>query len=158
MANRFALKSGTLSFGGTTYDTSTIIILPPETRDAVEVTANSDTTKQYIKGAVKNLDEITLTIYQKASGNITVDAAPAALSVSGNLEDGVTTPDPEVSLSIPRAIVTKVSPPYIEATGDRKAVYDVTFQPDGSAAAAQSTQGTQGDTNTQGDANTQGNG
>jgi hypothetical protein len=44
-------------------------------------------------------------------------------------------------LNIPRAIVTKVSPPYIEATGDRKLVYDVTFRPDGSTAAAQTTQG-----------------
>lgn len=139
MGNRFALKDATLAFGTATFDTSTIIILPPETREAVDVTANSDTTSKHIKGALKNLDEITLTIYQKASGNITVDDAPAALSVTGNLEDGVTTPDPAVSLSIPRAIVTKVSPPYIEATGDRKAVYDVTFQPDGSTA--QSTQG-----------------
>ena len=141
MANRFALKSGTLTFGSATYDTFTIIVLPPQTREAVDVTANSDDVHQYIKGALKNNDEITLTIYQKSSGNITVDDAPAALAVSGTLEDGVTTPDPTVSLSIPRAIVTKVSPPYIEATGDRKLVYDVTFQPDGSAAAAQTTQG-----------------
>jgi hypothetical protein len=134
MGNRFALKNATLTFGGATYDTSTIVILPPETREAVDVTANSDDVHQYIKGALKNHDEITLTIYQKASGNITVDDAPAALSVSGNLEDGVTTPEPDVNLSFPRVIVTKVSPPYIESTGDRKAVYDVTFQPDGSTA------------------------
>ena len=107
----------------------------------MDVTANSDDVHQYIKGALKNNDEITLTIYQKSSGNITVDDAPAALAVAGTIEDGVTTPDPTVSLNIPRAIVTKVSPPYIEATGDRKLVYDVTFQPDGSAAAAQTTQG-----------------
>lgn len=141
MANRFALKNATLTFGTATYDTSTIIVLPPQTREAVDVTANSDDVHQYIKGALKNNDEITLTIYQKSSGNITVDDAPAALAVAGNIEDGVTTPDPTVSLNIPRAIVTKVSPPYIEATGDRKLVYDVTFQPDGSAAAAQTTQG-----------------
>lgn len=141
MGNRFALKNATLTFGSVTYDTSTIVVLPPQTREAVDVTANSDDVHQYIKGALKNNDEITLTIYQKSSGNITVDDAPAALAVAGTLEDGVTTPDPTVSLNIPRAIVTKVSPPYIEATGNRKLVYDVTFQPDGSAAAAQTTQG-----------------
>ena len=141
MTNRFALKNATLTFGSATYDTSTIIVLPPQTREAVDVTANSDDVHQYIKGALKNNDEITLTIYQKSSGNITVDDAPAALAVAGTIEDGVTTPDPTVSLNIPRAIVTKVSPPYIEATGDRKLVYDVTFQPDGSAAATQTTQG-----------------
>lgn len=159
MGNRFALKNATLTFGTTTYDTSTIILLPPETREAVDVTANSDETRQFIKGALKTPDEITLTLYQKSSGNITTDAAPAALAVSGSLEDGVTTPDPTVSLNIPRAIVTKVSPPYIEATGDRKVVYDVTFQPDGSAAAAQTTPAAQtanGET-TQGET-TQGNG
>ncbi|MBQ2437939.1 MAG: hypothetical protein II265_07620 [Clostridia bacterium] len=141
MANRFALKNATLTFGTATFDTATIIVLPPQTREAVDVTANSDDVHQYIKGALKDNDEITLTIYQKSSGNITVDDAPAALAVAGTLEDGVTTPDPTINLNIPRAIVTKVSPPYIEATGDRKAVYDVTFRPDGSTAAAQTTQG-----------------
>ena len=141
MANRFALKNATLAFGTATFDTATIIVLPPQTREAVDVTANSDDVHQYIKGALKDNDEITLTIYQKPSGNITVDDAPAALAVAGTLEDGVTTPDPTINLNIPRAIVTKVSPPYIEATGDRKAVYDVTFRPDGSTAAAQTTQG-----------------
>ena len=141
MGNRFALKNATLTFGTATFDTATIIVLPPQTREAVDVTANSDDVHQYIKGALKDNDEITLTIYQKPSGNITVDDAPAALAVAGTLEDGVTTPDPTINLNIPRAIVTKVSPPYIEATGDRKAVYDVTFRPDGSTAAAQTTQG-----------------
>ena len=141
MGNRFALKNATLTFGTATFDTATIIVLPPQTREAVDVTANSDDVHQYIKGALKDNDEITLTIYQKSSGNITVDDAPAALAVAGTLEDGVTTPDPTINLNIPRAIVTKVSPPYLEATSDRKAVYDVTFRPDGSTAAAQTTQG-----------------
>lgn len=141
MGNRFALKSGTLTFGSATYDAASIIVLPPETREAVDVTATSDDVHQYIKGAVKNNDEITLTLYMKASGNLSVDATPAAFAVAGVLEDGITTPDPTIALSFNRAIITKVSPPYLEATGDRKAVYDVTFQPDGSTAAAQTTQG-----------------
>ena len=140
MANRFALKSGTLKYGNTVYDAASISVLPSETRDAVDVTATSDDVRQYIKGAVKNYDEITLTLYMKPSGNLSVDATPAAFKVDGVLEDGITTPDPNVSMDFNRAIITKVSPPYLEATGDRKAVYDVTFQPDGSVAA-QSTQG-----------------
>lgn len=135
MGNRFALKNGTLTFGDTVYDATAIIVLPPETREAVDVTATSDTVRQYIKGAVKNFDEITLALYMKVSGNITTDATPAAFEVKGALEDGITTPDPTISLDFNRAIVTKVSPPYLEATSDRKAVYDVTFQPDGSTAA-----------------------
>ena len=149
MAERFALKSGTLKFGNVVYDAASINLLPPETREAVDVTATSDTVHQYIKGALKNYDEITLTLYMKASGNLTTDAAPAAFDVDGVLEDGITTPDPTISLAFNRAIITKVSPPYLEATSDRKAVYDVTFQPDGSTAAAQTTQGTtQGTTQT----------
>lgn len=135
MGNRFALKSGTLTFGDTAYDAASIIVLPPETREAVDVTATSDEVHQYIKGALKNNDEITLTLYMKASGNLSTDAAPAAFAVAGVLEDGITTPDPTISLNFNRAIITKVSPPYLEATSDRKAVYDVTFQPDGSTAA-----------------------
>ncbi len=135
MGNRFALKSGTLKFGNTVYDAASIIALPPETREAVDVTATSDTVHQYIKGALKNNDEITLTLYMKASGNLNVDMDPAALEFDGVLEDGITTPDPTVSVDFNRAIITKVSPPYLEATSDRKAVYDVTFQPDGSVAA-----------------------
>ena len=138
MGNRFALKSGTLKFGNAVYDAASIIALPPETREAVDVTATSDTVHQYIKGALKNNDEITLTLYQKPSGNLTVDADPAALEFDGVLEDGITTPDPTVSVAFNRAIVTKVSPPYLEATGDRKAVYDATLQPDGSVAAGNS--------------------
>ena len=136
MGNRFALKSGTLTFGTTTYDAASITILPPETQEAVDVTATSDTVRQYIKGAVKNFDEITLTLYVKASGNLSVDATPAAFAVAGVLEDGITTPDPTISLSFNRAIVTKVAPSQIQAISDRKALYDVTFRPDGSVAAA----------------------
>lgn len=135
MANRFALKSGTLTFGSAMYDAASITLLPHETREAVDVTATSDTVRQHIKGALKTLDEITLTLYMKSTGNITTDATPAAFAVAGVLEDGITTPDPTISLNFNCAIVTKVSPPYIEATGDRKAVYDVSFQPDGSVAA-----------------------
>ena len=62
MANRFALKSGTLRFGTAIYDAASIIVLPPETREAVDVTATSDEVHQYIKGALKNNDEITLTL------------------------------------------------------------------------------------------------
>ena len=144
MGNKFALKRGTLKYGNTLYDAASISILPHETQEAVDVTAVSDTVHQYIKGAVKNFDEITLTLYMKPSGNLTVDMAPAAFLVEGTLEDGITTPDPTITLPFNRAIITKVSPPYLEATSDRKAVYDVSFQPDGSAA--QSTQSTQSNT------------
>ena len=133
MANRYAAKSAVLTFGGATYDMATGPAMVGEVKEAVETTALSDQIKQYIPGAVKEQSEFTCTIYQKGSGDITVDAAPAALSIAVTLENGGT--DVTATVSYGKAIVTNVSPASIDASGDRKATYDVTFRPDGSAAS-----------------------
>ena len=132
MANRYAIKSATLTFGGTAYPMASGVAGKSETRDAVEVTALSDQVKQFIKGALKETDEFTVTLYQ-GDDDLTVDDAPAALSIAVVLEDGTTT-DETVSVAIAKAIVTKVAYPSQDASGDRKATYDVTFRPDGSAS------------------------
>lgn len=133
MANRYAVKSAVLTFGGSQYDMATGPAMKGETKEAVDTTALSDQVKQFITGAVKEVDEFTVTLYQKGSGDITVDATPAALSIAVTLENGGT--DVTTSVSYAKAIVTKVAPANIEASSDRKAVYDVTFRPDGSVAA-----------------------
>ena len=133
MANRYAVKSATLTFGGTAYDMASGPAMKGETKDAVETTALSDQIKQFISGALKEVDEFTVTLYQKGTGDITVDADPAALTISVTLENGVE--DVTASVAYSKAIVTKVSPPSIDASSDRKAVYDVTFRPDGSTGA-----------------------
>lgn len=133
MANRYAVKSATLTFGGTAYDMASGPAMKGETKDAVETTALSDQIKQFISGALKEVDEFTVTLYQKGTGDITVDADPAALTISVTLENGVE--DATASVAYSKAIVTKVSPPSIDASSDRKAVYDVTFRPDGSTGA-----------------------
>lgn len=133
MANRYAVKSIVLTFGGATYDAATLPAMKAETKEAVETTATSDGVKQFIPGALKEIDEFTVTLYQKGSGDITPDASPAALTLAVTLENGGT--DVTASVSYNKAIVTKVTPPSIDASGDRKATYDVTFRPDGSEAA-----------------------
>lgn len=133
MANRYAVKSATLNFGGTAYDMASGPAMKGETKDAVETTALSDQIKQFITGALKEVDEFTIQLYQKGTGDITVDADPAALTISVTLENGVE--DVTASVAYSKAIVTKVSPPSIDASSDRKAVYDVTFRPDGSTGA-----------------------
>lgn len=133
MAQRYAVKSAVLTFGGTTYDMATGPAMKAETKDEVETTALSDQIKQFIPGAVKETDSFTVTVFQKGTGDITVDAAPAALSIAVTLENGDA--DVSATVSYAKAIVTKVAPPNIDASGDRKATYDVTFRPDGSAAA-----------------------
>lgn len=133
MANRYAVKSATLTFGGTSYDMASGPAMKGETKDSVETTALSDQIKQFISGALKEVDEFTVTLYQKGTGDITVDADPAALTISVTLENGVD--DVTSSVAYSKAIVTKVSPPSIDASSDRKAVYDVTFRPDGSTGA-----------------------
>lgn len=133
MANRYAVKSAVLTFGGETYDMATGPAMKAETKEAVDTTALSDSVKQFITGALKEIDEFTVTLYQKGSGDITVDAAPAALSIAVTLENGGT--DVTANVAYAKAIVTKVAPPSLDASSDRKAVYDVTFRPDGSTGA-----------------------
>ena len=129
---RYAVKTATLTFNSVTYDMASGPAMKAETKDAVETTALSDQVKQFITGALKEVDEFTVSLYQKGSGDITVDAAPAALTISVTLENGVA--DATASVAYAKCIVTKVSAPSIDASGDRKATYDVTFRPDGSAS------------------------
>lgn len=131
---RFGVKSATLTFNSNTYDVASMPTDEGFTRDAIDVTALSDNVKQFIQGALVELDEFTVTLYRKASGNIDKSTAPAALSIAVTLENGIDS-DATATVSFNRCIVTKVSPPSIDASGDRKATYDVTFRPDGTSAA-----------------------
>ena len=130
--NRWGIKSATLTFGGTAYDMASGIAGKSETRDALEVTALSDQVKQFIVGALKEIDEFTLTLFQGTS-DITIDTEPAAASLSVTLENGIDE-DATVTASFNRLIVTKVAYPTQDASGERKATYDVTFRPDGATA------------------------
>lgn len=131
---RYGVKTATLTFGSNTYDVASMPTDEGFTRDAIDVTALADTFKQFIQGAVIELDEFTVTLYKKATGNIDKSTAPGALSISVTLENGVDS-DATATVSFNRCLVTKVSPPSIDASSDRKAVYDVTFRPDGTTAA-----------------------
>lgn len=130
MANRYAIKSATLTFGGTTYPMASGVAGKSETKDAVEVTALSDSVKQFIAGALKETDEFTVTLFQADTGDISVDDTPAALSIAVVLEDGSGT-DKNATVSYAKAIVTKVAYASQDASGDRKGTYDVTFRPTG---------------------------
>lgn len=138
MANRYAVKSAVLTFGSTTYDMASGPVMKAETKEAVETTALSDNVKQFITGALKESDEFTVTLYQRGAGDLTVDTAAAALSIAVTLEDGVNA-DVTATVSYNKAIITKVAPASIDASGDRKATYDVTFKPDGSTASGVNT-------------------
>lgn len=106
-----------------------------QTREALEVTSLADTKRCYIPGALIEDDEITLTLVDEGEGMPTVSDTPAALEITATISDGVNT-DKTATVKYAKAIVTKVSPPSQDATGDRKATVDVTFRPDGSEAAA----------------------
>lgn len=129
--NRWGVKSATLTFGGATYEMEVGKAGQDENRPSIDVTALNDNVKRFIKGALKELGTIPVTLYQKASGNITSDASPAALTLSITLENGIDA-DQTVSVTINRAIVEDVKYPDEDATGDRKATYTVEFRPDGS--------------------------
>lgn len=136
MGSRYAVKSSTLKFNGKTFDMETGPAMKAETKEAVEVTALSDSVKRFIPGALKEIDEFTVPIYMNGSQDITVDDAPAALEIEVTLENGESEDVGGIKVSYPKAIVTKVAPAQIQASSDRKALYDVTFRPDGTAATA----------------------
>lgn len=129
--SRYAVKSATLTYGSDTFDMASGPAAVGETCEAVDVTALSDSVKQFIKGALTEKDEFTVTLYQKGSGDLTTATATGALTITVTLENGSGT-DATATVSYARALITKISPPSIDASGDRKATYDVTFRPDGS--------------------------
>lgn len=130
---RWGVKSASLTFGGASYEMASGPAGKSETKDAIEVTALSDSVKRFITGALKETDEFTVTLYQKSTGDLTVDSTPAALAIAVTLENGIDS-DATATVSIAKAIVTKVDYPGQDASGDRKGTYDVTFRPDGSTA------------------------
>lgn len=131
---RYHVKSATLKFGEATFEMASGPAAKGETRDAVEVTSLADTVKKFIPGAVKELDEFTVTLFDKGSGMPTVDDKPAKLELSVTLSDGENA-DVSAKVEYLKAIVTKVAPPSQDATGDRKATVDVTFKPNGEVGA-----------------------
>lgn len=131
---RWGVKSATLTFNSASYEMANGPAGQSETKEAIEVTGLTDQVKRFIKGALKEVDEFTVTLYQKSTGDLTVDTAPAALALAVTLENGIDS-DATVSVAIAKAIITKVAYPNQYASGDRKATYDVTFRPDGSVAA-----------------------
>ena len=132
--NRWGVKSATLEYGGTTYDMASGPAGKSETRDAIDVTALSENTKHFITGALKEVDEFTVTLFQGTS-DITVDTAPASAMLSVVLENGVDS-DTSISVKFNNLIVTKAAYPSVDASGDRKGTYDVTFRPDGTPLSA----------------------
>ena len=133
--NRYHVKSSKLTFGETVFDMATGPAAKGETKEAVDVTALTDVIKQFIPGAVKEVDEFTVSLYDKGSGMPTVDAAPAQLKLEVALDNGQVSQPVTATVTYNKAIVTKVTPPNHDASGDRKATIDVTFKPDGSVAA-----------------------
>ena len=132
--NRWGVKSATLEYGGTKYDMASGPAGKSETREAIDVTALSENTKHFITGALKEVDEFTVTLFQGTS-DITVDTAPASAMLSVVLENGVDS-DTSISVGFNKLIVTKVAYPAQDASGDRKGTYDVTFRPDGTSLSA----------------------
>lgn len=131
---RYHVKSATLKFGEETFEMANGPAAKGETREAVDVTSLADTVKKFIPGAVKELDEFTVTMFDKGSGMPSVDDKPAKLEISVTLSDGENA-DVSAKVEYLKAIVTKVAPPSQDATGDRKATVDVTFKPNGEVGA-----------------------
>ena len=135
MGTRYHVKTAILTFGSNTFEMATGPAAKGQSREPTEVTALSDTKKQFIPGALTEDDEFTVSLYDKGSSMPAVGDAPAALTIVAKLSNGVDA-DVTETISYNKAIVSKVAPPNHDGNGDRKATVDVTFRPDGSEAAA----------------------
>jgi len=90
--------------------------------------------KHFIKGSLKEISEFTLTLYQGANDlTVDMDGAPAAFAVT--LEN-VIDADITATVEFNRLLITNVTYPNQDASGDRKGTYDVTFRPDGTEVEA----------------------
>ena len=134
MGTRYHVKSATLTFGSSTFEMASGPAAKSQTKEAVEVTALADSVKQFIPGALVENDEVEVELYDKGSSMPAVGDTPEALTITVKLSNGVDA-DVTETVSYNKAIVTKVSAPSQDASGDRKATVSVTFRPDGSAAA-----------------------
>ena len=137
MGSRYHLKTATMTFGQASYEMEVGPGAKGQTREATEVTSLADTFKQFIPGALTEDDELTVTIYDKGPENRPKTSdAPAALAFVVKLSNGEDA-DVSADFSYVKAIVTKVSPPSQQGSGDRKATIDVTFRPTGEQPAAE---------------------
>lgn len=142
MGTRYHVKTATVTFGSTSYEMATGPAAPGWTREPTDVTALGDTHKQFIPGALIEDDEITVTIYDKGPNNRPKKTdVPAALAFVVKLSNGEDS-DVNADFTIPKAIITKVSPPSQDGGGDRRATLDVTFRPNGEQPAASSNSST----------------
>ena len=127
--NRWAVKSAIFTYNGVAYDMASAPAGKSETKEAIDVTALSEQVKHFIKGSLKEVSEFTLTLYQGAN-DLTVDTAGATAYISVTLENGISE-DITTNVAFNRLLITNVSYPNQDASGDRKGTYDVTFRPDG---------------------------
>lgn len=132
---RYHVKSATMKIGSNTFEMANGPAAKSQTREAVEVTALSDSVKQFIPGALVEEDEVTVTIYDPGTGRPSVTDEAAKIEFSVTLSNGKS-PDVTAAFSYEEGIVTKVSAPSQDATGDRKATLDVTIRPSGKQASA----------------------
>lgn len=132
MAQRYHVKSATLKYGEKNLEMATGPSGKSETREAVEVTSLADTIKQFIPGALTEVDEFTVSVFDKGETMPTTGDTPAPLELKVTISNGSDQKD--VTVNYNAAIVTKVAYPNHDATGDRKATVDITFKPDGTTA------------------------
>ena len=107
---RWGVKSAVFTYGSTTYDMASGPAGKSETKDAIDVTALSEQVKHFITGALKEVDEFTLTLFQNDTGDLTVDTTPLSASIAVTLENGVDS-DASVTVAFNRLIITKVAYP-----------------------------------------------
>ncbi len=126
-----AIKSESLTFGGTTLAAKVAPAGRGYSSDPIDVTTLTDTEEMFIPGAlIKNKE---FQVQAMNAGSLVINTV-GAVTLSLTLTDG-TTPSTS-SVSIPNCILKDIEPPNPEAGGDRANWWTLTFQPGGGAAAS----------------------
>ena len=128
------VKSATLTIGSTAHKIYEMPIRKGLSRDAVEVTDLSDTTKTYVAGAVEEWPEFTIKVADSGQ-SIATSIAAQSMTITANLTDGTNT---QAYTETFNALVTKVESSTYAGDGDRKAALTLTIRPDGTTPSSAS--------------------
>ena len=130
-----AVKSLTMTFGGTTYKVREAPHDDHKSSDPVDVTCLDDTSMQYLPGALASSQEFEITINGPTVVPTVNTVGDVVLTLS--VEQGTGTAASK-TVTISGCILKEVAPANVSASGDRVKDYTLTFQPSGGASTAPS--------------------
>lgn len=133
--SRYAVKSLTMTFGGTSYSVRSLPAGKNTDSEPIDVTCMEDTAAKFLAGALVNDQEFDVVVQGIVDPPAVNTVGDVVLAISFASEAQAAT---SKTVTIPNCILRKVQAPSVEAGGNRAADFTLTFQPGAVAAASQS--------------------